>query len=86
MTAIKEATGPAAQETEVRYYLVGRVPVKLQERPDGVALVAYNPLLGGFVSDARYYSAIKRHEGDEDGIERIDEDRFTAQVAALGGQ
>ncbi len=68
---------------EVKYYLVGRVPVKMQQRPDGVALVAFNPLLGGFVADARYYSTIKRHEHDDDGVRQIDEAEFERQVEVL---
>lgn len=69
--------------SEVQYFLVGRVPVKLQERSDGVVLLAFNPLLGGFVSDARYYSTIKRHQGDDDGVEKITEAEFEARVHEL---
>ena len=67
-------------DSPVRYFLVGRVPVRMQERPDGVSLVAFNPLLGGFVSTARYYSAIK----DEDARE-IDQAEFDRQVEVLKG-
>lgn len=67
-------------DNPVRYFLVGRVPVRMQERSDGVSLVAFNPLLGGFVSTARYYSAIK----DEDARE-IDEAEFDRQVEILKG-
>jgi len=69
------------EPSETKYYLVGRVPVKMQERPDGVALVAFNPLLGGFVADARYYSAIK---WNEDGrVQEIDEAQFEREVERL---
>ena len=67
-------------DAPVKYYLVGRVPVRMQERPDGVSLVAFNPLLGGFVSTARYYSAIKDDEARE-----IDEAEFDRQVEVLKG-
>ncbi|WP_019009570.1 hypothetical protein [Deinococcus aquatilis] len=69
--------------SSVRYYMVGRVPVKMQERLDGVVLRAYNPVLGGFVSDSRYYITIKRHERDGDGVRRIDENEYKRQVAEL---
>jgi len=72
---------PEPEPNETKYYLVGRVPVKMQERPDGVALVAFNPLLGGFVADVRYYSAIK---WNEDGrVQEIDEGQFEREVERL---
>lgn len=43
-----------------KYYLVGKVPVEIAERVDGsVAVRAFNPLMGGFVTDARYYGAVQ---------------------------
>lgn len=83
MTTSTSPWTPRTEAGAVTYYLVGRVPVKMQERPDGVELVAFNPLLGGYVSDARYYSTIKRHDGDEDGVYRIDEAEFERRVEQL---
>ncbi|ULH16667.1 hypothetical protein MF271_08870 [Deinococcus sp. KNUC1210] len=66
----------------VRYYLLGQVPVKLEERPgEGAALVAFDPLRGGYVADARYYSAIKRE--DREPVREISAAEFERQVERL---
>ncbi|MFC4454496.1 hypothetical protein [Deinococcus sonorensis] len=68
--------------TLVRHYLLGEVPVKLEQAPgQGVALVAFDPLRGGFMADARYYTAIKR--GDRDTVREISAEEFARQVARL---
>ena len=65
-----------------RYYLLGRVPVKLEEGPgEGAALVAYDPTRGGYVADARYYSAIRRE--DREPVREISADEFARQVNRL---
>ncbi|GGR25175.1 hypothetical protein [Deinococcus ruber] len=66
----------------VKYYLLGQVPVKLEERPgEGAALVAFDPLRGGYVADARYYSAIKRE--DREPVREISAAEFEQQVERL---
>ena len=65
-----------------RYYLLGQVPVKLEEGPgEGAALVAYDPTRGGYVADARYYSAIKRE--DREPVREIGAEEFGRQVKLL---
>ncbi|MGY2896987.1 hypothetical protein [Deinococcus sp. UYEF24] len=72
----------AGEGPEVRYYLLGGVPVKLEEQPgEGVSLVAFDPLRGGFVADARYYSAIKRE--DRESVVQITAEEFGRQVETL---
>lgn len=64
------------------YYLVGKVPVKMElVEGGGVRLVAYNPLLGGFVVDPAYYSAVIF--GDLGRVREIDEDEYKCQVDTL---
>lgn len=41
-----------------KYYLVGAVPVQMDVDEDGVWLVAFNPIVGGYISDPRYYRMI----------------------------
>ncbi|WP_407571601.1 hypothetical protein [Deinococcus altitudinis] len=68
-----------------RYYLLGQVPVKLEEGPgEGAALVAYDPSRGGFVADARYYSAIKRE--DREPVREISAEEFRLQIERLSRQ
>jgi hypothetical protein len=82
-TTIPDAHAMKLSDT-ARYYLVGRVPVRLEERPGGgLTVMAFNPLLGGYVSDARYYNTILRHEGDEDGVYPIDAAEFTRRIEEL---
>lgn len=90
MTTIPAATASEQQRQpgDRQYYLVGRVPVRLEELAGGgVAVMAFNPLLGGFVSDMRYYSTIIRHkgegDGDGDGVHRISETKFAEQIELL---
>jgi len=72
----------AGDGPQVRYYLLGGVPVKLEEQPgEGVSLVAFDPLRGGFVADARYYSAIKRE--DRESVVQITAEEFGRQVKLL---
>ena len=72
----------AGDGPQVRYYLLGGVPVKLEEHPgEGVSLVAFDPLRGGFVADARYYSAIKRE--DRESVVQITAEEFGRQVELL---
>lgn len=66
---------------EIRFYLVGRVPVKIQERVGGVDVMAFNPLLGGFVKDARYYGAVEFE--DMGRVREIDEADFNDFVQSL---
>ena len=72
----------AGEQPVVKYYLLGQVPVKLEERPgEGAALVAFDPLRGGYVADARYYSAIKRE--DRGAVREITAQEFEQQVQRL---
>jgi len=72
----------AGDGPQVRYYLLGGVPVKLEEQPgEGVSLVAFDPLRGGFVADGRYYSAIKRK--DRESVREITAEEFELQVDLL---
>ena len=72
----------AGEGPVVTYYLLGQVPVKMEERPgEGVSLVAFDPLQGGYVADARYYSAVKRE--DRGPVVQISAEEFGRQVEAL---
>ncbi|WP_188964855.1 RelA/SpoT domain-containing protein [Deinococcus aquiradiocola] len=72
----------AGEGPTVTYYLLGQVPVKMEERPgEGVSLVAYDPSRGGYVADARYYSDIKRE--DREPVSVITEAEFLRQVEHL---
>ena len=74
----------AGEGPVVSYHLLGQVPVKMEERPgEGVSLVAYDPLRGGFVADASYYSAIKRQ--DRGPVVQITAAAFARQVKLLKG-
>ena len=48
---------------------------------EGAALVAYDPTRGGYVADARYYSAIRRE--DREPVREISADEFARQVNRL---
>lgn len=75
-------TKPEVRGAGVRFYLVGRVPVRLEEREGGgVDVLAFNPLLGGFVQDARYYGAVQFE--DMGRVREIDEANFGTAVQAL---
>lgn len=73
-----------ATQSETKYYLVGRVPVAMTIREDGVYIRAFNPLLGGYVADARYYSAIKF--GENGDVRPITEEQFKAQARELADE
>lgn len=75
-------TTPATGQTQVKFYLVGRVPVRLEELASGgVDVLAFNPLLGGYVHDARYYSAVLFE--DMGRVREIDGASFETAVQAL---
>ena len=74
----------AGEGPAVSYHLLGQVPVKMEDRPgEGIALVAYDPLRGGFVADASHYSAIKRQ--DRGTVVQITAAAFAQQVELLKG-
>ncbi len=75
----------AGEQPVTRYYLLGQIPVRLEEGPgEGAALVAFDPTRGGYVADARYYSAIKRE--DREPVREITAERFREQVERLRRQ
>lgn len=47
-----------------KYYLVGDVPVQVDIDEDGVWLVAFNPVMGGYIADPQYYRMLKFNRGD----------------------
>lgn len=65
----------------ITFYLVGKVPVRIEERPEGVDVLAFNPLLGGFVHDARYYGAVLFE--DMGRVQESDQAGFDAAVQVL---
>lgn len=65
----------------VKFYLVGKVPVRIEERVDGADVLAFNPLLGGFVHDARYYGAVLFE--DMGRVQESDQAGFDAAVQEL---
>ena len=66
------------------FYLVGRVPVQITQRSGGVDVLAFNPLLGGFVNDARYYGAVLFE--DMGRVQDTDQAGFDAAVQELQRQ
>ncbi|RJF76176.1 hypothetical protein D3875_00230 [Deinococcus cavernae] len=70
------------QQPQTQFYLVGKVPVEWTEESDGsVTVRAFNPLLGGFVTDARYYGAVQFE--DMGRVQRIDRAAFEQAVREL---
>ena len=73
-----EIDGKTYRVTNLRYHLRGRVPVKTEGVEDGgCAVLAFNPLLGGFVYASRYYFNLRE---DDEWITR---ERYDAQVQLL---
>lgn len=68
----------------ITFYLVGKVPVRIEERAEGVDVLAFNPLLGGFVKDARYYGAVLFE--DMGRVQDTDQAGFDAAVQDLQRQ
>lgn len=66
-----------------KFYLVGRVPVKIEKCADGTTVIqAFNAALGRFETNSRYYSMIKR---DDTGLVRkVTQEEFEFEVSQLG--
>ena len=65
----------------VKFYLVGKVPVRIEERAEGADVLAFNPLLGGFVNDTRYYGAVLFE--DMGRVQETDQAGFDEAVQVL---
>ena len=77
-------TKSAKRPLGVKFYLVGKVPVRIEERVEGVDVLAFNPLLGGYVHDARYYGAVLFE--DMGRVRESDQAGFDAAVRELQQQ
>ena len=66
----------------IKYYIVGRVPVKIEKRDDGTTVIqAFNAALGRFETNSRYYSMIRR---DDTGLVRkVTHEDFELEVEQL---